>query len=78
MALQVLADEIYVFLQLHPDSLPVVTWESELKERAVSYSGEEVYSAERLPLERLSEALPPAAACGAVEAADVCTGFVRD
>ena len=38
----------------------------------------EVYTAERLDVERICAALPPAVVGGMVNAADVSTGFVRD
>ena len=55
-----------------------VDWAQKLQACTVGYDGAEVYTAERLDLERICAALPPARVGGLVNAADVSTGFVRD
>ena len=55
-----------------------VDWAQKLEARTVGYDGAEVYTAERLDLERICAALPPAGVGGLVNAADVSTGFVRE
>ena len=55
-----------------------VDWAHKLQARTVGYDGAEVYSAERLDLERISVALPPAGVGGLVNAADVSTVFERE
>ena len=54
-----------------------VDWHSDLSERAVSYTGEEVYTAEPLCLQRLLPAFPPLEASAAVDAAAASSGYVR-
>ena len=55
-----------------------VDWEQKQRARTLGYDGAEVYTAERLDLERICAAVPPAGVGGLVNAADVSTGFVRD
>eukprot|EP00959_Pyramimonas_sp_CCMP1952_P204426 4275068-Pyramimonas_sp.AAC.1 len=55
----------------------MLEWESELKSSAVSYTGEEVYAAEKLDRERLMLALPPKHARGPVLATEVSDGWIR-
>ena len=53
-------------------------WEQKLHAHTLSYNRAKVYTTERLDLERICAALPPAGVGGLVEALDVSTGFVRD
>ena len=76
--LENLAAEVHRFLRQLPGLLPRVAWEEVLSEKAVTYTGEEVYTAERLHWDRVAEALPPADACAAVDAAEVSEGIVRE
>ena len=77
-ALENLAAEVRRFLRQLPGPLPRGSWEEVLSEKAVTYTGEEVYTAERLHWDRVVEALPPAHACAAVDAAEVSEGGVKE
>eukprot|EP00973_Karenia_brevis_P043829 6070545-Karenia_brevis.AAC.1 len=53
-------------------------WDEELSSNGVAYDGSEVFPAEQLELDRVLAALPAEGTGGIVEAADYCTGFIRD
>ena len=76
-AMRHLAAEVRTFLHQNDGTIEKVYWQCDLSERAVSYSGEEVFTAEPLCLERLLPALPPEEACAAVDAAGASAGFVK-
>ena len=57
--------------------MPAVDWEATMKATAVSYTGEEVYPAEPLCLERLAPALPSATQGGAIDVLEVVDDSLR-
>ena len=48
-----------------------IDWDEELRHRSVSYTGEEVYSAQGIELDRLVPQLPPEDLAAAVDICDL-------
>ena len=75
--LSALGQDIGLLFKDVSGALPVVDWDSTMKATAVSYTGEEVYPAELLSLERLAPALPSAAQGGAINVLEVVDPSLR-